>query len=499
MQGPRSNTSLLHDDMVNRQQTGEPTNTLIAVGTQVGKVLIFDILGLLIHEIAMDVAVRSVEWVGDMSAPPVLPARSSSSPESNSVINALIEEIGDIESLIQHLNAVRDETQEQTNEQTPMTTPVASALKDVTAKPLTPAAFSSPAPSQADSLYRLDAPREHGGTPPSTQTSVGNQAIVAARGRDTLDPGTRKQTRTRKMSIANPRCKHRASSSELSYHLSPGARSSQPEYFTASSTRHSSTRQNKAVHNVDGPARDRVAGTRDHPVRYAGEDASASLRQDQNERVSGLLARPTGRSNAVWTETLQPVAAAGSPRPYPEPQIEERESPVWSNNFDQTQSTMLNQLATRGVAAKQARVSKRPKILEYVPSVPITEACPSHDSSSSLYSRPKSRIFRGRTEVLDGGVDATTLLPCPTRDPRRSFRFSFDAGLPDLELPAERQYATAGSSVPWQNCKHEGIGRLLKDNELLRHQIAGLRNDFQALKTVLLRSESSRRWQDCVS
>jgi hypothetical protein len=177
MQGPRSNTSLLHDDMVNRQQTGEPTNTLIAVGTQVGKVLIFDTLGLLVHEIAMDVAVRSVEWVGDMSAPPVLPARSSSSPESNSVINALIEEIGDIESLIQHLNAVRDETQEQTNEQTPMTTPVASALKDVTAKPLTPAAFSSPAPSQADSLYRLDAPREHGGTPPSTQTSVGNQAI----------------------------------------------------------------------------------------------------------------------------------------------------------------------------------------------------------------------------------------------------------------------------------------------------------------------------------
>ena len=92
MQGQRFDTSFLHDDTVTQEQTREPVNTLIAVGTQIGKVLIFDILGLLIHEIAMDVAVRSVEWVGDMSAPPVLPARSSSSLESNPVTNALIEE-----------------------------------------------------------------------------------------------------------------------------------------------------------------------------------------------------------------------------------------------------------------------------------------------------------------------------------------------------------------------------------------------------------------------
>jgi hypothetical protein len=499
MQGRRSNTSLLHDDTVTRQQTGEPANTLIAVGTQVGKVLIFDILGLLIHEIAMDVAVRSVEWVGDMSAPPVLPARSSSSPESNPVINALIEEIGDIESLIQYLDAERDKTHDQTNEQTPMSIPGASALKDDPAKPLTPAAISSPAASQADSLYRLDAPREHGGASPATQTSVGNQAIVAAHERDTLDPGARKQTRTRKMSVANPRCKHKASSSELSCHLSPGAGSSQPDYFTASSMRHSSTRRNKAVHNVDGPARDRVAGTRDHPVRDAGEDASASLRQDQNEQGRGSLARPPERSNADRTKTFQAVAAADSPRPYPEPQLKECESFVRSNSFDQTQSKVLDQLATRGVAAKQARVSKRSKVLNYVPSVPMTETYPLQDSSSSLYSRPKSRVFRGRTEVLDGGADATTLLSSPTRDPRRSFSSSFDAGLHGLEFPAEQRYATAEGFAPWQDSKHEGISRLLKDNELLRHQIAGLRNDFQALKTVLLRSESSRRWQDCIS
>lgn len=496
MQGQRSDISLLHEDTVTREQTREPVNTLIAVGTQIGKVLIFDILGLLIHEVALDVSVRSVEWVGDMSAPPVLPTRNSSSPEPNPVINALIEKIGDIESLIHNRNALQDKTQEQTNEQTPMSIPVASTSTNVTAKILSPAAISSPNSSQADSLYRLDAPREHRGTPISTQTSVDNQALVAASGRDILGLGTRKQAQTRETSITDSRRKHRAHSSEHSCRTSPGARSSQPDLFASSSTRHSPTRQdedkNKAVHSVDGPSRYRAAGTRDHPVCDVGEDASASLRQDQNERGSGLLARPTGRSNAVWAETLQPVAAAGGPRPYPEPQLEERESPVRSNRFDQTQSTMLNLLATHGMAAKKARVGKRPEVLKYVPSVPITETYPLHDSSSSLYSRPKSRVFRGRTEALDGGADAGTTLFCsPTHGPRRSFSFSFDAGLHDLEFPAGR-YATAES-------KHGGISRLLEDNELLRHQIAGLRNDFQALKTVLLRSESSRRWQDCVS
>lgn len=442
MQGTRSDTELLHDDTVTREQTGEVANTLIAVGTQIGKVLIFDILGLLIHEIAMDVAVRSVEWIGDMSAPPVLPARGSSSPEQNPVINALIEEIGDIESVTNHPDAVRYKTQEQTNERTPISIPVASTSTNVTAKLLTPAAVSSPNSSQADSLYRLDAPREFDGTPAYTQTSVGNQALVAASGRDALDPGTRKQSRLGKVSITNSRRKHRACSAELSCRLSPGATSSQPDFFAASSTRRLSTRQdedkNEAVHSVDGPAAD-------------------------------------------------------SPRPYSKPRLEERGSPVWSNSFDQTQSTMLSQLATRGVAAKQARVSKRPKVLEYIRSVPVTETYSLRDPSSSLYSRPKSRVFRGRTEALDGGVDTmTSLLSSPTRDPRRSFSFSFEAELHDLEFPTERRHATAES-------KHEGISRLLKDNELLRHQLAGLRNDFQALKTVLLRSESSRRWQDCVS
>jgi len=66
----------------------EGVETLIAIGTQAGKVLIFNILGLLIHEIALGVSVTAVEWVGDMTAPSLLPIRGSSlSPEPRSVVD----------------------------------------------------------------------------------------------------------------------------------------------------------------------------------------------------------------------------------------------------------------------------------------------------------------------------------------------------------------------------------------------------------------------------
>lgn len=60
----------------------ESTEILIAIGTQAGKVFVFNVLGLCIHEIAMDVPVTAVEWIGSMSAPSVLPNQILSlSPE----------------------------------------------------------------------------------------------------------------------------------------------------------------------------------------------------------------------------------------------------------------------------------------------------------------------------------------------------------------------------------------------------------------------------------
>ncbi len=61
-------------------ETYEGFETLIAVGTQAGKVLIFNVLGLLIHEIALGISITAVEWVGDMTAASALPTRASSLP-----------------------------------------------------------------------------------------------------------------------------------------------------------------------------------------------------------------------------------------------------------------------------------------------------------------------------------------------------------------------------------------------------------------------------------
>jgi hypothetical protein len=71
-------------------EVGEGFETLIAVGTQAGKVLVYNILGLLIHEIDLGISVTAVEWVGDMTAPPALPARASSlSPKPCPVVETV--------------------------------------------------------------------------------------------------------------------------------------------------------------------------------------------------------------------------------------------------------------------------------------------------------------------------------------------------------------------------------------------------------------------------
>jgi hypothetical protein len=71
----------------------EGSPTLIAIGLQSGKVLIFNVLGLLVHEIQTDHPIIAIEWTGDMSAPSSLPSCVSSlSPEPEPVFEALLED-----------------------------------------------------------------------------------------------------------------------------------------------------------------------------------------------------------------------------------------------------------------------------------------------------------------------------------------------------------------------------------------------------------------------
>lgn len=97
--GRRDGAVLFLGDAANEEdQTYQGIETLIAVGTQAGKVLVFDILGLLLHEVVMNVPIISVEWVGDMSVPSILPNHKPfPSPEPGPAIKSLMTGVGEIE------------------------------------------------------------------------------------------------------------------------------------------------------------------------------------------------------------------------------------------------------------------------------------------------------------------------------------------------------------------------------------------------------------------
>lgn len=85
----RSDGSVLFcDDTASDPETAyKGFEKLIAVGMQAGKVSIYNMLWLLMHEIVTDKPIRSVQWIGDMSAPVTLPQRKSLlSPDPSPVI-----------------------------------------------------------------------------------------------------------------------------------------------------------------------------------------------------------------------------------------------------------------------------------------------------------------------------------------------------------------------------------------------------------------------------
>jgi hypothetical protein len=65
-----------------KDQVYNTPRTLIAIGTNSGKILVFNLLGLLVHEFATDVPVIGIEWVVGMPGHLVLPDGSSDATTS---------------------------------------------------------------------------------------------------------------------------------------------------------------------------------------------------------------------------------------------------------------------------------------------------------------------------------------------------------------------------------------------------------------------------------
>ncbi|KAF2658534.1 WD40 repeat-like protein [Lophiostoma macrostomum CBS 122681] len=101
------------DGARSEETTYEGVETLIAIGTQPGQAFIFNVLGLLVREISVDAPVIAIEWVGDMSAPSILPNRHASSIHSPIPISPAVSSQPILEILMdEHEQSVEDDDTE---------------------------------------------------------------------------------------------------------------------------------------------------------------------------------------------------------------------------------------------------------------------------------------------------------------------------------------------------------------------------------------------------
>ncbi|KAF2641745.1 hypothetical protein P280DRAFT_424235, partial [Massarina eburnea CBS 473.64] len=95
--GRRDRAVLIGGDSTHDEPVYRGRETFIAVGTQAGRVMVFNVLGLLVHEVEMNASIVALEWIGDLSAPSVLHNRRNSMPplffteRAPSVLDALLD------------------------------------------------------------------------------------------------------------------------------------------------------------------------------------------------------------------------------------------------------------------------------------------------------------------------------------------------------------------------------------------------------------------------
>lgn len=488
------------------------------MGTQAGKVLIYDVLGLLIHEIVMNKPVRVVEWVGDMSVPSILPTMESPlSPQPGPVIKKLMEGVGEIEEEpVQGTNAER-QPREGTEKVRASGIEKKSTVSFSTPTRYRSSIWQPPNDLQsltdkyhpAAQLFKAEVPTPRlsetmmsGALPVPSKAPRKVESTTSQSGFNSSNVRAHHQARVEQAPTVPARLPRRLCASEASCCPLRRSASSSQDFFTPASTRFPSVRKARskneaAERTVDfHPERHEK---RHKPLRISSGDSSSLLGNEQGN-IKELIARSAGRLEPAKAKTSPAAAARGSVARSSSSDTNALSSlRSISRSYDSIPEScpMLNQLAFQGNVAKQSRATSKKRKLADVSPAPTVAVSSSHDFSSSLYSRSKSRVFRNHSKALDGGADAVTPLQSPVSGPRRSF--SFEAGLHEVEALAEQRYVVAKRSEVWTGGKRLEINRLRIDNEALQQQISSLREEFKALKDVLLQVETHRRWEACVS
>ena len=485
------------------------------MGTQAGKVLVFNILGILVLEIVLKVPVTSVQWAGDMSQPSILPVPNNPlSPKLGPVIESLMMEAGEIEG--EHLKQSVEQKkpsgqQENLHSQILIERPTVS-FSDNT-KERTSNRLAGPSHvHETKQWHRTNiSARPRIETTPrpillSAQPPINKDAVMGPGKNNVSVQDVCSWPDIEKPPVVAPHRERRVRASKTSSQSLRKSGSSEQDFFTPPSTRHLSTREDKgkgkAVESMHMPEPSLANTKRDKPLRSSKGESSESSEYDLSNDGNRQVARATGRLNSAGAEKPQPAAGAISHPARLLPVIKMKSLTSWDVlpivHTEPASDIARSQLEINSDVVGDFRSGSKKRKLLNISLMPAVEASSSNDFSSSLYSRPKSRMFRGHSKAFDGGTDAATPLPqSPICVPRQSF--SFDNGLHDVQALAEQRYIALKRSVIWTGGKREEISRLRDDNTALKRQIADLRDEFRMLKDVLLQAESRRLWRECAS
>ncbi|KAH7073276.1 hypothetical protein FB567DRAFT_454152 [Paraphoma chrysanthemicola] len=469
--GRKDKTVLLCGDATEEEErVFEGSKTLIAIGTQAGKVMVFNVLGLLIHEIGMDAPIIHIEWIGDMSAPSMLPNRvSTMSPEPHSLQETLVEDIeaslsdaestGTVRRTISPLKSAankhgisigldlfsgdKDERTSLLPSRRPSDVSNGSPLQ-VKRTREHPRRKSSIRPRIVTETFRApESPRTHssqiGAAAPPTEVK-------------TTDPSSELA-----QSSPIPPTSHFPGIELLLSNASQYSLNSNDEFFTPPSTR-------REIGKV--PARN----TSQTPPNTAPQNSSAPTAPIVDTSPSSL-----GSSSSL--------VRAISQAPQRQVTIEAPDTPssLDSSNILDSRPTsrVFRQSFTRfrKEASSPPRTRTPPRQMARVDA----ETFPDLDSPSSLYSRPTSRMFRHHAGDIDGEMSARVY-----GRHGRDRSLTEETHAPDE--PQERDFKVARRKRSATIGVGEEVRKLRDDNDVLRQEMEALRVEFRALKDVLLAS-----------
>lgn len=310
LSGLQDNASAFQDGPQHRRSSCKNIETLIAVGTQSGKVLIFNLLGIAVHEIVMDRPVVSLEWVGDMSAPSILPVPASLSPQPNLVIDMLIDEIGEIEEVsLEH--AVEDGRssirRERLGRQPQISQPPLS-ISDIVAEQW---------PEGTTIVPSQHSLTETSTAVPSHQSPGSNQSIPGTDRAGLLDGQAPRQM----LCQQNPTSTGHQSAHFLpprqSCYMSLGSMSSEEDFFTPPVTRHSSSCQRTlgARVELDIPkmSTSSIRDRQQFPIHIRQHNILTAKNYDDGKRREVVIDRTTECLDSTSTKPSKTVTATRYP------------------------------------------------------------------------------------------------------------------------------------------------------------------------------------------